>query len=311
MNKIENEKTYDSVFWTGVVKMKLFVVPLVNETFDEHFTNNAVVRLYPNKQAVEHCDGSFDQKEMDALVILTEAGVSKPYHFEIETWHDSGIILRIAEYMLASASDHRVKTNRGARVKVPQSAIILLRSDKNAPDSYVLEFDFGDEVKEREVPIIKIQDYSISELFEKKLLLLLPFYGFNFDKKFEQMEQCGIDELKDALDEINAGLVKMVKNGEIDESQHSHLIDWMKRVLDKLTLDYKNVSKGVDDIMGGYILHTRTDDILEQGRKKAHREQIATMLQRGMSPEDIVKFCDYPMELISDVQNSMMATPAK
>ena len=35
---LQNEKTYDSVFWTGVVKMTQFLVPLINEAFGEKFT---------------------------------------------------------------------------------------------------------------------------------------------------------------------------------------------------------------------------------------------------------------------------------
>ena len=113
---IENEKTYDAVFWTSVVHMKQYVIPLVNEAFGKHFSETADVRVEAGKQVVEHFDGSFDEREMDALITLTDNDMSQPYHFEIETWYDSGIILRIAEYSLTHASDNRVKTKRGARV---------------------------------------------------------------------------------------------------------------------------------------------------------------------------------------------------
>ena len=138
-NTIENEKTYDSVFWTSVVDMKEYFIPLVNELFGEHFTNKALVQLHPGKQIVEHTDGSLEQRNMDAYATLTENSVSKPYHVEIETWYKSGIILRIAEYSLAAASESRVKTEKGARVRIPQSALIVLRSEKGAPDLYVIK----------------------------------------------------------------------------------------------------------------------------------------------------------------------------
>ena len=74
----------------------------------------------------------------------------------------------------------------------------------------------------------------------------------------------------------------------------------------KLTMDYGNVKKGVDELMSGYILHTRTDEILDEGRNSADRERIEIMLRKGKSPEEIADFCDYPIELIRDVEQNMM-----
>ena len=124
------------------------------------------------------------------------------------------------------------------------------------------------------------------------------------------METDGIGEIKDAFDEVNASLSELVEDGVINEAQKGHLLDWAKRVLDKLTVNYENVKKEVDDFMGGYILHTRTDDILDQGRdegrKEERREKIEAMLRKGKTPEEIVEFCDYPMALVLDVQQGML-----
>ncbi len=64
------------------------------------------------------------------------------------------------------------------------------------------------------------------------------------------MEEVGIDELRLALDEINRRLSGLVEKHELDESERNHLIDWIKRVLDKLTVNYRNVTKGEDELMG-------------------------------------------------------------
>ena len=74
---IKNEQTYDSVFWTAVVKMKRFLIPLVNEAFHEHYSDQAIVVLEPNKLMTELPDGNFDHREMDAIATLSENGVEK------------------------------------------------------------------------------------------------------------------------------------------------------------------------------------------------------------------------------------------
>ncbi|MBP3242127.1 MAG: hypothetical protein J6M92_16550 [Oribacterium sp.] len=48
--------------------------------------------------------------------------------------------------------------------------------------------------------------------------------------------------------------------------------------------------------------------IKEEGREEQMRDHIASMLRRGKSPQAIFEFCDYPMDLILEVQNSLLAT---
>ena len=43
----------------------------------------------------------------------------------------------------------------------------------------------------------------------------------------------------------------------------------------------------------------------EEGIRIRDREKISQMLQKGKSPEEIAEFCDYPMELVMEVQNSL------
>ena len=43
----------------------------------------------------------------------------------------------------------------------------------------------------------------------------------------------------------------------------------------------------------------------EEGRKEGRAEDISRMLRMGRSPETIVEFCGYPMDLVLQVQNRM------
>ncbi len=281
---IKNENTYDSVFWTAVVKMTRYLIPLVNEAFGEQYTDNATIKLKPGKQITEQTDSSLIHGETDTLAELSENGITKDYHIEVETWGDKAIAVRIAEYAAGAAYGSVSLTEHGAEMTIPYSAIIFLRAADEIPDELVIDIKYPGGTASYKTPAIKIKNYSIEDLFNKKLLLLLPFYGFIFDKKFPGMEAEGIAELKDALDDINNRLVKMYEAGEIDIFQYGHLMDWLKRVLEKLTVNYSNVTKGVEDLMGGYILYTRTDEILDEiaqgiakGEAKGRRDTTKLM----------------------------------
>ena len=68
------------------------------------------------------------------------------------------------------------------------------------------------------VPVIKME-YSIDEIFRKKLLFLIPFYIFIYEKEFPEMEN-SIINLKKAEEEfiiITKTLDYMCLNGEITE----------------------------------------------------------------------------------------------
>ena len=37
-----------------------------------------------------------------------------------------------------------------------------------------------------DVPIMKVQKYSLDDIFEKRLLILIPFYIFSYEKSFPE-----------------------------------------------------------------------------------------------------------------------------
>ena len=134
---------------------------------------------------------------------------------------------------------------------------------------------------------------------------------FLFDNKFEKMNESGIDELRATLDEANAGLDALLEGGEIDAAEQGHLLDWMERVLEKLTIGYENVSKGVEELMATYIMRTRTDDILDQGRAEGRAEgqnaMIESMLKKGKTPEEIVDLCSVSLQQVKNVEWKMLS----
>ena len=52
---------------------------------------------------------------------------------------------------------------------------------------------------EYDVPIMKVQSYSLDEIFEKRLLMLIPFYIFSHEKSFSEY-----NNNEDKLEELKA-----------------------------------------------------------------------------------------------------------
>ena len=58
--------------------------------------------------------------------------------------------------------------------------------------------------------------------------------------------------------------------------------------------------------MGGYLIRTETDDILDRGRKQGHSDIIINMLRKGYTPEEISSICGIPHEEVREVEQSLL-----
>ena len=67
----------------------------------------------------------------------------------------------------------------------PNTAVLYLRTYKKTPDKmkYVIVTPGG--TVKYDIPIMKVQKYSLDDIFEKRLLMLIPFYIFSHEKNFK------------------------------------------------------------------------------------------------------------------------------
>ena len=236
-DRLTNEQTYDSALTTMIIKLERYVIPLVNEVFGTDYGSNTKVIFRNQKHIVPKADGSLKRQETDAYVELSETvkadGESNAsdrddpidpayseignktsktgvlprvrcYHFECETWYDQSIVLRIAEYASAVAAENAERTKDGVILKYPDS----MRITHRAPDGSEMSY---------KVPALRITDYDVNAIFEKKLLILLPFYLFRYVKEFSHIESDTNrqKELRDVLEDISLRLEKLTRAGEL------------------------------------------------------------------------------------------------
>ncbi len=45
----------------------------------------------------------------------------------------------------------------------------------------------------------------------------------------------------------------------------------------------------------------------EQGREQEQRERIEVMLRKGLKPEEVANYGDYPLALVKEVENNMLS----
>ena len=165
---------------------------------------------------------------------------------------------------------------------------------------------------EYDVPIMKVQEYTLEDIFSKGLLLLIPFYIFSHEKNFKvyNSDEQRLAELKAEYRSILERLDKLEQEGIIGAFDKRTIIELSGDVIREIAQKYENVQKGVGDIMGGALIETEARTILnrgkDEGRNENKKETALRMLQDGELPIDkIAKYSGLDIaevELLAEFQ---------
>ena len=211
-------------------------------------------------------------------------------------------MIRLFEYDAQIALDEGEVTEETLTVTFPNTAVLYLRAYKKTPDKmkYVINTPGG--TVQYDVPIMKVQAYSLDEIFEKRLLLLIPFYIFSHEKRFPEYNsnEQKLEELKAEYQDILIRLDELEQQGVIGAFDKRTIIELSRDVIREITKKYENVQKGVGDIVGGALIETEARTILNQGIIENKKHTALRMLQDGELPID--KIAKYSGLKVSEVQ---------
>ena len=116
-------------------------------------------------------------------------------------------------------------------------------------------------------PQIKITNYSIDDIFEKKLFFLVPFMIFSYEKDFKKYneDEQALAQLKAEYADLMERLQKAADEGLISAYYWRVIMDMSKKVLENIARKYDNVKEGVEKIMGGHVLEHEGKKIYNAG----------------------------------------------
>ena len=179
---------------------------------------------------------------------------------------------------LIALDEARAKDN--GKVRFPFSGVLYLRHNSNTDDELKLEVEFpdGQEITYK-VPVLKARDYTLDALFDKGLLLLLPFYIMRFENALNRIEADDeknrqmLEDLQDICLRLEALLGK-----EEQGAVFVDLLKWISTVSDYLLEMQPKLRKEVQSIMGGRIMETYSERLL----KKGHKSGMEAGMEAGM-----------------------------
>ena len=262
-----NNTIFDDVFRTMIEKMPYLAVPLINEVFHTSYPENVPIVQLRNEHQQENGEIITDS-------CLKIAG--KLYHIECQSVDDTTMAIRMIEYDFSIAIENAQKQGRKYRMDFPKSCVLYLRSGKNTPDFLEVDVVFPDGgCHLYRVPAIKVENYTKDKIFEKSLLMLLPFYIMRYEKRGHEMSENPqlFQELLNEYEVIRSKLeVEITESGRSE--LFSDLIGLITRISDHIFRNEEKVRKGIGEIMGGKVLELESER-LERLQKEAEAEAKA------------------------------------
>ena len=304
---------YDGAFRTILNDCRKLIIPVINEIFGEAYTGEEEIRFFPNEHFLDQQDEA-DRKRITDTNFTVFGKIPKKYHVECESsLPDGRITIRLFEYDAQIALDEGEVTGETLTVTFPNTAVLYLRTYKKTPDKmkYVIVTPGG--TVQYDIPIMKVQKYSLDDIFEKRLLMLIPFYIFSHEKGFPEYNsnEQKLAELKAEYQIILEKLDELEQQGVIGAFDRRTIIELSSDVIKEIAQKYENVQKGVGDMMGGALIETEARTILNrgkaEGRDETKKEMALRMLQDGeLSIDKVAKYSGLDIaevELLVGLQN--------
>lgn len=265
---------YDGAFRTILNDCRKLIIPVINEIFGERYTGEEEIRFFPNEHFLDRQDEA-DKERITDTNFTVFGIIPKKYHVECESsLPDGRITIRLFEYDAQIALDEGKLTEETLTVTFPNTAVLYLRTYKKTPDKmkYVIVTPGG--TVQYDVPIMKVQSYTLDDIFEKNLLFLIPFYIFSHEKSFPEYNsnEQKLAELKEEYQIILERLDEQEQRGVIGAFDKRTIIDLSGDVIQEIAQKYEKVQKAVGDMMRGALIETSARTILNQGKKQGISE---------------------------------------
>ena len=239
-----NNTIFDDVFRTMIEKMPYLAVPLINEVFHTAYPQDVPIIQLRNEHRQENGE------------IITDSCLKigdKLYHIECQSTDDTTMAIRMIEYDFSIAVENAHKQGRRYRMDFPRSCVLYLRSGNNTPDFLGVEMALADgNIVLYQISTIKLETYTKDSIFEKNLLMLLPFYIMRYEKNIHE--------------EIRTNLVKEL-SGADKAALYMDLNKLIIKIADYICQSEEVVRKGIGDVMGGKVLELESERLRAEGEK--------------------------------------------
>ena len=276
--KADRSTIFDDVFRTIAQKMPQLLIPLINEVFHTNHSEDTDFEQLRN----EHYE-KYGKIITDSIIRI----VPHLYHIECQSKRDADMVIRMFEYDISIALEHTSKAEDIWEIEFPRSCVLYVRNHRHLPEYHtaIVKFADGQQVT-YQVPIIHAQKYTVNALFEKQLLILLPYHILRYEHflKSNKTNEKKVQLLLEDYQEINQRLTETAEQEKKSEL-YRDMICLIQQIADYVIPKENKIRKGIGEIMGGNVI-TLPSDYIKEGFIEGLKSTFSLIQKGKISLED-------------------------
>ena len=176
----ESGTIFDDVFRTMIQKLPRLVPAVLNEVFGTDYGPDERMEQFRNEQI-----GPGGRTVTDSVLQVRD----RTYHVECQSTSDGTMAVRMIEYDFRIALDGALKAGGSCEIRFPHSCVLYLRHGRTCPKELRVKVNLPDGgAFWYKTPVVKVQEYTREEIFEKRLLFFLPYYVMRYERQFRRIE---------------------------------------------------------------------------------------------------------------------------
>ncbi|MBQ9928993.1 MAG: hypothetical protein IJO65_13615 [Lachnospiraceae bacterium] len=285
LDEMTEEQIFQYQIWDSITKRLLtvhpeMIFPLVRELFNEEYQKKTRITFLSREYTIEKTEKTGEKLFHSIRADLVfRIGNCDLYHIECQMKPDSEMVIRMFEYDTQIEIQHAItRINGEFVVTFPKSAILYLTHTNKTPDVERIRVCFPNGTYgEYTVPVMKVQNYSLSIIRDRELYVIIPLALVRFKKaKGTIYSEAEIKMLTDFMKEATLILEEAVNDETITEYQRNDILDYMFRAGKYLFRGDVNVLMRMDEYVPSFLKFQREIVADLQNEKKeweAEREK--------------------------------------
>ena len=255
---------FDDVYRTMAQKLPAFFLPLINEMFDAHYPLDIAAEQLRN----EHFTRG-KKRITDSVFLIKDT----TYHIECQSSEDGTMALRMFEYDFQIAMEKQQETGK---IRFPYAGVLYLRGAATKKRDLALEVVFPDgQSLTYEPKQLSVSSYDLDSIFQKKLLLLLPYYILRYENQIADIAS-DTDKTIHFLEEYQEIVARLQQNLPTEENAAAYLalVQLIERISHYVLKQQNTLKKGVDHIMGGRLIPLYAEKVEKRGEARGETRGI-------------------------------------
>lgn len=143
--------------------------------------------------------------------------------------------------------------------------------------------------------MVKVQNYSKEQIFDKNLLFFIPYYILRFEERLKEIdsEESELKKLVDDYKDIHARLLGLEAMDKIDYNYLHDLISLTSRLIEVVARDNENIKREVILMGGGKVLEMESEKIYNSGVAQGLSQGLSQGISQGIAESTLLILEDY------------------